>query len=92
MGLFSGIFSLFSSDTINDDMFDDSSISNPGALFDDDNGINVANGLPMTNGIDIEGNPSGFDFSHDTFSDNSSSIDDSFSSCDDMFSSDSMFD
>lgn len=47
----------------------------------DNSSTNPANGLPMiggSGGVDVEGNPYGFDFSHDHFA--SSGFDDSFTS------------
>lgn len=86
-------FSSSSSSVFDDDPFP-SSDSGSGS-FNDDHAVNPANGLPMVGGmggVDVEGNPYGFDHSHDSLSlwDDtfSSSSDDSFgSSWDDSFGS-----
>ena len=69
-------------------IFDDSNglssaMTNPvvDTLGRNDSAINPANGLPMIDGcggIDVAGNPYGFDFSHDSFDMSSSSIGSSF--------------
>ena len=59
------------------------------SLFDDDNSINPATGLPMIGGIggiDVGGDVFGSSSSHDSMFENSIDIS---SSCDDIFSSSS---
>ncbi len=106
MGLFSWLSNLYNNHSYNDNS------SNSTPSFDssiDDNAINPANGLPMvggTGGVDVEGNPYGFDSSHDdtiigsddlfssgsSFDDSFLNTDNSYSGYDDSFSSGSGFD
>ena len=89
MGLFSGLFDFFSSDSSMTN-FESTSIS-----ACDSDSINPANGLPMAGCVDIEGNPYGTSSSDDSFAHSSSFDDDSLSSSsmmDDSFDSMSMFD
>lgn len=91
-----GLFDWFS-DWMHSDVSATSSHDDPfgtesmGAMdSSDDFAVNPANGLPMidgTCGVDVEGNPFGTDFSHDSMT--SSGFDDSFSSSsmDDSWSS-----
>jgi hypothetical protein len=68
-----GLFDWFSDSTSS---IGETSLTLHESTFADDFAVNPANGLPMLDGIgsvDVEGNPFGCDFSHDTTSFDSSS-------------------
>ncbi|CAM4213528.1 hypothetical protein [Vibrio agarivorans] len=89
----SSLYSTLSSSIFNDEDEVSNSLDTETLSFDDDNSINPATGLPMVGGIgglDVQGNPYGFDNSDDPFE---SSLSDPFE--DDFMSTDdtsSMFD
>lgn len=87
MSIFSWFSGLFSDDSTGLESSADIGHDSISSCIDD-SAINPANGLPMVggkDGVDVEGNSFGTDFSHGSIG---SGIDDSFSSgIDDLFSS-----